>query len=321
GGSGLSLAITRRLAELMGGEVGVDSRPGGGSIFWLTTRLARGSGRGPERSGQDPASALPPASRTDYGGARILLVEDNPLNQEVVLALLQQYGLFVAIAEDGQQAVAMVERNEYDLILMDMQMPVMDGLEAARRIRRLPGRASVPMLALTANAFGEDREACLAAGMNEHLAKPISPAALQGALQRWLPPAVEWPEAPSEPTPNPPASLPSIEGLDTDLGLHYTGNRVATYQRLLNRFASERPEVIDRLLAGLAAGELPAARRIAHGLKGTAGILGATMLQTQAAALETAIAQGAGQPEIESLAQTVATSYALLAEAIGSLAP
>jgi PAS domain S-box-containing protein len=176
GGTGLGLAITRRLAEQMGGEVGVHSERGRGSRFWFTARLRRG-----QPKAADPGSAAAPAGWSALEGARVLLVEDNEINREVFLELLRATGLAIDTAEDGAEAVEKVKSGGYDLILMDVQMPVMDGLEATRAIRALP-LPQCPIIALTANAFGEDREACLAAGMDDHIAKPVDPGRLNAVL-------------------------------------------------------------------------------------------------------------------------------------------
>jgi len=187
GGTGLGLAVTRRLASMMGGESGAESQLGVGSTFWFTAMLQVGQEHAPAR---EPASSGDRESesrlRRQHAGALILLAEDHPVNCEIAKALLEAAGLRIHVAVDGRQAVQMAATTDYDAVLMDVQMPRLDGLDATRAIRQLPGRAETPIVAMTANAYEDDRALCLDAGMNDFLSKPVEPSDLYAVLLRWL---------------------------------------------------------------------------------------------------------------------------------------
>jgi PAS domain S-box-containing protein len=187
GGTGLGLAIAKRLAELMGGEAGAVSTVGAGSLFWFTARLTKS-----EVLQESPAAPMTPDEDAeaillrDFTGKRLLIAEDDPVNQMVACMILEDTGLVIDIAEDGAQAVEKARQVAYDLIFMDLQMPKMDGVAATQSIRALPGYGEVPIIAFTANAFLEDRNRCLDAGMNDFVAKPMYPAMLCGMVLKWL---------------------------------------------------------------------------------------------------------------------------------------
>ncbi|MBF0194004.1 MAG: response regulator [Magnetococcales bacterium] len=231
-------------------------------------------------------------------GAKLLLVEDNEINQQVAQELLEQANITVILAENGQQAVDLVAKESFDGVLMDLQMPVMDGLTATREIRKNFEISKLPILAMTANAMSGDRELCLEAGMQDHIAKPVDPSAMFSTIARWIKPANPKPilETTTQENNNSDTNeqideeqLPDIIGVNTQSGLKCMGGNVKSYRNLLKKFRINQEKVVQTIQETLISGDKSTAERYAHTLKGVSGTIGAESLQEKASILESAI--------------------------------
>jgi signal transduction histidine kinase/CheY-like chemotaxis protein len=250
-------------------------------------------------------------------GARVLLVEDNKINQVVAMGHLEDAELFVDLAENGEVAVRKVRDNDYDIVLMDVQMPVIDGIEATRVIRSDPRFQTLPIIAMTASVLVSDREMCREAGMNDHIAKPIDPNQLFDVLLRWIPRSGDTIRTASRGDPTSPGIL-SIAGIDTELGLTRTGDKRERYESVLREFAKQEAGAVEQMRTALAAGDDATAQRGAHSLKGAAGTLGAIALSEAAAKVETAIKNG---HDVDEALKSLSVSLLAVVEAISTALP
>jgi PAS domain S-box-containing protein len=296
-------------------------KPVTSSILFDTAVVALGA----DREQAESAQPGPSFDIERLRGARVLLVEDNEINQEVAIGQLEDAEAFVDLAENGEVALRMIASNDYDVVLMDMQMPVMDGIEATRIIRSNPRYESLPIIAMTANAMASDRELCLNAGMNDHIAKPIDPDQLFGVLLRWI----HRPEGDQTAFRADGAALRKaashanepelrISGIDVRAGLKRTGGNRKRYDALLRKFAEQQAGTVDAMRVALSIGDAATAERAAHSLKGAAGTLGAVALSEAAAIAESAIRTKDG---VESALSSLARSLAPVLQAIGIALP
>ena len=269
--------------------------------------------------GEDLRGAAEGEQALRLRGARVLLTEDNEINQQIAVELLEGAGATVTVANNGREAFEMLSgpgQPPFDVVLMDLQMPEMDGYQATAKLRADSRLAALPIIAMTAHVTVEERQRCLAAGMNDHVAKPIDPAALFEAVGRFYKPAEGTPagEQPSGPPPQEP--LPSIAGLDTNDGLSRVGGNRKLYARILRQFADQQGPAPDQIADALAKRDHALAERLAHTLKGVAGNVGAKGVQSAAALLERVIRARANSDEVERAMQHVGSVLGPLAAGI-----
>ncbi|TAN44107.1 MAG: PAS domain S-box protein [Nitrospirae bacterium] len=290
GGTGLGLSISKKLVEMMGGSISVDSEYGKGSLFSFTARFGRVKDEDIKISEARSTGAAEQLSVLQ--GSRVLLAEDHLINRQVALEILKNAGVTVDVASNGRNAVEMALSGEtYDAVLMDIQMPEMDGYEATRRIREKKTAEELPIIAMTAHAFAEERERCLSAGMNAHIAKPIDLNVLYETLSRWIH-KKDRAAMPVRPLSKDEADITfpgTLPGIDLSAALDRIAGNRRLFLNMLRRFAEDNRDKIDEIRRLAAVGETGRAREIVHALKGLSGNISATGLHAAMGSLERAL--------------------------------
>lgn len=312
GGTGLGLAISRQLTELMGGRLECRSVPGRGSVFSLILALMP--------TDQAPQAELPANDsgnwRQRFAGNRVLVVEDDAINRQVAQEVLRRLGLETDVANNGKEALRLIDRNRYDMVLMDLHMPVMDGYEATRRLRERYSPTRLPIIAMTADAYSGDRDRCLAAGMNAHLSKPLDTDGLPNELARWIQPKAE-----ALPAPAADADAPLTDewaqwleraGIDLPATLSRLGIPARPFLAYLENFIDGLPALREQMTQHWQSSDRPALRQLVHRLNGQAANLGLTTLRATALQLERLLTTADAAPD---------QAYGLLSERLDQLIP
>ncbi len=289
GGTGLGLAICKQMVNMMQGDISVESIPNQGSSFQFDIHFGLGDANA--RPLLNASNRAPSNSMQSLQGAVVLLAEDNEINQQVAEGLLAKAGVELHIVNNGKQAVGAIKAKTFDAVLMDMQMPVMDGLAATRLIRADGSFNALPIIAMTANAMPADRQACIDAGMNDHISKPIDPGVLYNALAKWIissdSDTTEAATANNEQHDE--INFSALQGIDVNDGLHRLADDRELYRQILCRFRDSQADCIQRMQTAVAADNYESAESIAHIVKGLAGNIGAKVLMQQINTLESAL--------------------------------
>ncbi|ETR69208.1 MAG: hypothetical protein OMM_04082 [Candidatus Magnetoglobus multicellularis str. Araruama] len=292
GGTGLGLVISKRLIEMMNGKIKVNSQPDVGTEFYFTASFGWSNMKISSKNLDISKSKV----KELISDKHVLLVEDNEINLQVAQELLEGVGVRITAACNGKQAVAIVKQESFDAILMDIQMPEMDGYTATHHIRTQFSLKDLPIIAMTANAMAGEREKCLSAGMNDHISKPVKPLNLFETLIRWLRPDIDTDQihdslSQSNESPQECDNVlnATIDGVDVQLGFDYMNKSKDLYLKTLNNFYNRFTDINAQIQAKLSSGKMQEAERLVHTFKSLAGSIGAKKLESISSALESAI--------------------------------
>ncbi|AMK75715.1 MULTISPECIES: PAS domain-containing protein [Methylomonas] len=287
GGTGLGLIISKQLVEQMGGTISVSSQENLGSTFTFSVKLGITSLASIRNAQYQQKHPIDTSKLRHISGARVLLVEDNEVNRIVAIELLEQAHLQVDVAENGEIALSKLQQTDYDCVLMDVQMPVMDGYQTTKRLRAIPGCQTLPVIAMTANAMSNDRNKCLQADMDDFVSKPILPETLYATLVKWiLPRAGEKTQINPNGDERETHPLPYLYGIDTTAGLQHTAGNRTVYRKVLLKFAENHADTMNDIDQAFTRNDYDKAYQLVHTLKGLVGSLGALQLQSHLVRLE-----------------------------------